>query len=283
VCSRILKASLAIPAEGATTTRDYRFLTLALLGIVLAFAISYASYFVQSLSEFNSLYALGSLIFWIAILALVFRFALSSVARSFASYARSRSGIAIFAAYMSLHLLVYGFILETIITALTGTSTNLTLQPTVGIFASPLNPIGAESILVGYFIYPNLTLTILPFLIASLSLYSIAMALIIGVLVVTNIKRALDLKSECSRLKKSTAFVAMPLIGVVGGASCCLSLPLFVSLFAPAVTLSFSYQMAYYITYFLFPPATALALKLNLSSIDKVSKKITRRNPGIVK
>jgi hypothetical protein len=277
-----LKASLEIQAK-KSASKDFQFLIFTILAIVLAFALCYESYSFQAASGFNSLYALGSLIFWGAILALVFRFPLRKVTGSFSSFVAKRNGLAIFIVYMGIHLLVYGFILETIITTVSGASTGLTFQPYVGVFSELLTPASFGSILVSLFLYPNITLVILPFLGASLALYSIAMAGIIGVLVVTNIMKALDLRNVCSKMKKSTAFVAMPIIGVVGGASCCLSLPLFVSLLAPGVILSFPYEVAYYVTYFVFPPATVLALRLNLNSIDKISKKITRKSPDITK
>lgn len=255
----------------------YQFLGLALICFVASFALSYVSYFFQSLSGFNSSQALASFIFWTAILALALRFPLRSIVKSFAGYVRSMRGFLIFTAYLSVHLVVYGFILETIVASLYPAVVNFSLQPYLSISALPLRPIGPEGILLGFFVYPNVTLTILPFLGASLSLYSIVMAIIIGVLVTTNIKKAIELRDACSRLRKSSAFVALPVLGVVGGASCCLSLPLFITLFAPAAALSYSYQVAYYVTYFLFPPITALALTLNLSSINKISNRITTK------
>ena len=277
-----MKASLEIPSKSATSRR-YRFLCIALIAIGSSFGISWASYSFQDVSGFNFLNALASLIFWIAIVGLIFRFPLNSVLKPFASYIRSKKGMVIFAAYMGVHLLVYGFILEAIIASLSGASATLIFEPFIGIFSSTLLPKSFGSILVGFFLSPNITLTIVPTIGASLALYSIAMALVIGVLVLTNVMKALELRNVCSRVRRSTAIAAMPIIGVIGGASCCLSLPLFVTLLAPAAIFSSSYQVAYYVTYFLFPSLTTLVLKLNLSSINKITKGISRQRPGIGK
>ena len=112
----------------------------------------------------------------------------------------------------------------------------------------------------------------------SLSVYSIAMAVIIGVLVQVNIMKTIEMKNSCSPRRKSSVYFALPIIGVVGGASCCLSLPIFVTLLAvPTVSLaSPSIINAYFLTYLLFPPITAVILKLNLDSINRMIRALSR-------
>jgi hypothetical protein len=177
---------------------------------------------------------------------------------------------------MSLHLLVYGFILETIVTTMIPAFGGFYVQPALSVSATPLSPFSIESVLANYFLTPSVGVDVPPYLSASLSLYSISMAIVIGILVETNIMKALELKNSYSLGRRSTAIVAVPLIGVIGGASCCLSLPVFIALIAlPASALvAPSAVLGYYMAYFFFPPATAFALKLNLDATSKISKKI---------
>lgn len=257
--------------------RSQRVLGLAILGLVLSFFFSYLSYLYENISfGLNPYSALSSILFWISIVVLLVEFPLRQVSKLFERYVKSSRGLVIFILYMSLHLLVYGFILETIVTTMYPALVGFNVQPALSISATPLFPFSIQSVLGNFFLSPSIVIDVPPFLSASLSLYSIAMAVIIGILVETNIMKALEMKRSCSLGKRSTALVAVPLIGVIGGASCCLSLPIFISLIALPVSAlaSPSVVLGYYIAYFLFPPATAFALKLNMDSINKISNKI---------
>lgn len=187
---------------------------------------------------------------------------------------KTGKGIFVYVVYTSLHLLVYGIILETIVASVYPSLWDVPVQAGAILSSQPLYPLNALTLLGNYFFNPNLIALVPPIFDVSLSLYSIAMAIIIGILVQVNIMRTIEFRNTCSLAWRSTTFLALPIIGVVGGASCCLSLPLFVTLLAaPTVSLaSPSIIAAYFLTYFLFPPGTAVILKLNLDSINRIKR-----------
>ena len=176
-----------------------------------------------------------------------------------------------------MHLIVYGFILEGIVASAYPEYYSFPVKSAIVVTSVPIYPASFFDAFFGLFIYPNISLVIPPLFGASLSLYSIVMAVIIAILVVSSILKSIELKDVCSLRRKSTSFVIVPLIGVIGGASCCLSLPIFLALLAApaAVLASPSLITAYYIAYFLFPLATVIALKLNLDVINKIGLKLT--------
>ena len=236
--------------------------------------ISYLSYFQALASPFNSSLAFSSLLFWGVILGLCFSFPLKRAIGAFLSYIKTVRGMTVYVVYTSLHLLVYGIILETIVASIYPSLWNVPVQGGLVLSSQPLYPLTTLTLLGNFFFNPNLATLVPPIFDISLSLYSIAMAIIIGILVQVNVMKTIELRNSCTTARKSTAFIALPIIGVVGGASCCLSLPLFVTLLAaPTVSLaSPSIIGAYFLTYFLFPPGTAVILKLNLDSINRIKK-----------
>src|SRR5579863_8934539 len=193
-------------SRGGHLERSPRFLG-PIIALIVSVGLGYEAYFFQagaSGSGLNPFEAFAALIFWGAIAALILLFPLRSIWKSFQSYVKTSIGAMIFVIYMCIHLLVYGFTLETILTSLApATTTNIALQPYVSISAGVLSPPALQNILLSFFIYPNVTLLLSSFLLASLSLYSIAMAVVIGILVETNIMKAIELKGVCSRLRRS--------------------------------------------------------------------------------
>lgn len=266
--------------------RNTFFITIS-IAIALSLLLSYSAYFVtQPVSGFNPYQALASLIFWLATFFLLIQYPLKGVSNAFFSRTnRSPFGLAVFASYISVHLVVYGFILEGIVATLLPASYAFPVAYSSVISAFPLYPPSALNSLLSFFFYPSIAITIPPIFGLSLSLFSVVMAFLIAMLVVTNITKARELKNACTFRRKSTVFFVLPAIGVIGGASCCLSLPLFIAfLAAPAVVLSSpSMIAAYYVTYFLFPPATVVVLKLNLDSINRLFAKISAQNKTLPK
>jgi len=246
----------------------------ALIIMVLGVSLSYLAYFMGSAYGFNPWEGAGSILFWYSVVYLVFRFPLRGTLTVFLRHVKSGVGVVAASLYVAFHLLLYGFILEAILTRLYAptfggvpaavwVNTNLVLPPT------PLNA------LLGLSYNPSITLSIPPIFGAVFSLYSISAALIIAVLVVANIGLIREVGS-CSLGLKSRVYVGLPTLGVALGASCCLSPPLLLALVAP-VTAVVTYSLpAYYATYFAFPPLAMLALYLNARSTLKIYWKIRR-------
>ena len=87
-------------------------LWLGLFAIVASAAISYLSYFQPVYSPFNSYEAFASVLFWVAVVGICFSIPLRKAASDFFVYLKTARGILIYVVYTSLHLIVYGIILE---------------------------------------------------------------------------------------------------------------------------------------------------------------------------
>lgn len=249
-------------------------LVIAIIASALA---SYGEYFTASKGVFNAYQTTFSVLFWAFLFSVIVLFPLNKIVRQFAGYARSTKGLLIFVSYLSVHLLLYGFILEGIVAVVNPDLYAAPISSALVVTAVPIYPATFFDAFFGLFIYPNISLVIPPLFGASLSLYSMAMALVIAIFVASSILKSIELRGMCSLRRKSTSFVLVPLFGVVGGASCCLSLPIFLALLAApaAVLASPSLISAYYVAYFLFPLATVIALKLNLDVINRIGTKLT--------
>ncbi|MCL5067510.1 MAG: hypothetical protein M1368_04050 [Thaumarchaeota archaeon] len=260
------------------TVRADRVTTFSLIAIAISVVLSFSAYYDQQLTGFNPYLTLASLIFWMSILAISFRNLLLGAFESFTdSISRSGKSAGVFVSYISVHLLVYGFILEAIVAAFLPHQYSFPIQYSAVLSSIPIYPPSLLDSIFSMFVYPSIAITIPPMFGLELSLYSISLALIIAVLVTSNVMSAFDLKNVCTLQRRSVAYFALPIIGVVGGASCCLSLPIFIALLAAPVATALaspSIIIAYYVTYFVFPPATAVALKLNLDSMAGLKRKL---------
>lgn len=272
-----VSSKIDVPRDKASRANWKVALALATLGLTVSLFIDYLSYFQNISSPFNGSQAFASLLFWSVILGLSFAFPLRMTAKAFRSYIKTARGISVYVVYTSLHILVYGIILETIVATIFPYFWDISVQAGLVISSQPLYPYSTLSLFGNFFFNPNLVALVPPIFDISLSLYSICMAIIIGVLVQVNVMRTIELRNTCSIIRRSTTFIALPVIGVVGGASCCLSLPLFVTLLAaPSISLaSPSIISAYFLTYFLFPPSTAVILKLNFDSTNRVKRALS--------
>jgi len=250
--------------------------SLITMGLGVLFA--YIAYFNGPPTGFNAWEGVGSLLFWYSVVYLVLRFPFRGAFNVFLKYIGSRMGILASSLYVAFHLLLYGFILEVIfvhlyapsfggVPAAVWVNTNLVLPPT------PLNT------LLGLSYNPSITLSVPPIFGAVLSLYSFSSALIIAVLVVVNVGLVREVGS-CPLGLKSRVYVGLPALGIVLGASCCLSPPILLALAAPATAVITYSLPAYYVTYFTFPPLAMLALYLNARSTAKIHRRLTRNAPA---
>jgi hypothetical protein len=240
-------------------------LTFLILGVVL----SYFGYIWGSISP-NPNEFLGSVFFWYAIVSLLLVFPLREATRDFSIFIRKRLGAAVFVGYLVIHLLLYGFLLEGILTSIYGTAA-LAVSPGFLITTNVFSPASLSSTLFDLAYNPSVIVTVAPVFSAALSLYSISVAVIIAVLVVANIGKTTEIGELCTRAKRARSFVVLPALGIVFGASCCLSVAGLVSLVVPSASLLTSVVWIYYVTYFIFPAIAVVLLYLNLQSIQKIS------------
>lgn len=196
------------------TKTIYR-LTLVFLGLGLTYIGE---------TRFNEVISiLGSILFWSSILVISFS-ALNKPILVLKSNRRLNSFV-LFFSYLVVHLFVYSIALEKLLTDVYGqlfsiSSPFFTLSYTQfygnALLASVYNLIFNPSLVIG--IPPNFYI--------ELSLYAVIMGLIVATLVSSTILRV---KNLFGLLKRMRVALLAPLLGVLGGGSCCISLPLLIS------------------------------------------------------
>jgi len=247
--------------------------TILLLLLIFSFPVCLYSYYISSLSILNGYETLASFMFWSSIISLAFLFPLKKTVKLFFLYVRSIRAVALFAAYLVIHLFLYGLMLEGILIYLYRIPPTI-FQTSISFSAILAYPESLVSILADFAFNPSLNFAIPPGYSLALSLYSFAVAMVIGVLVVTNVMKVIELSRICSVAQKSRAFLALPALGVIGGATCCLSIPILISLVAPVTAVVSGSISVYYIAYLGFPVATSIALKYNLDSTIKIGSRL---------
>lgn len=212
----------------------------------------------------------GPAVFWVAAVFFLLAVPFRDAAREFAKSVRTTLGAAAFVLYISIHLLLYGFLFDVILAAYYGIGA---FAATAGFFVTTnlFNPPSPTSFAFDIAYNPIMVLTAPPIFSAALSFYSISVALVIAVLVVANIGRTRELGKLRTGTNKAKAFVLLPAVGIVFGASCCLSVAGLISLAAPAAAVLTSSPWIYYVTYFLFPCIAVAVLYLNLRSMGRAS------------
>jgi hypothetical protein len=212
----------------------------------------------------------GPAVFWVAAVFFLLAVPFRDAARVFAKSVRTTLGAAAFVVYISIHLLLYGFLFDVILASYYGIGA---FAATAGLFVTTnlFSPPSPVSVAFDIAYNPIIVLTAPPIFSAALSFYSIAVALVIAVLVVANIGRTRELGKLRTGTNKARAFVLLPAVGIVLGASCCLSVAGLISLAAPAASVLTSSPWIYYVTYFLFPCIAVAVLYLNLQSMGRAS------------
>jgi hypothetical protein len=247
---------------------------MALVLVVVSFSILLFAYSLGPGPIFDGYEAVASLVFWFSILASVLAIPLRPVVELFLVYLRKQRGIAVFVSYISVHLLLYGLILEGILTYLYKVPP-LISQPSVNASAILAYPESVITMFEDLAFNPSFNFAIPPGYALSLSVYSFVIALIIAMLVLTNVLKVSEMSKICTTRQKSFAIVALPALGVVGGATCCISLPFLISLLAPATAVVANSIGIYYVAYLAFPLATAVALKMNLDATSKIAVRLS--------
>ncbi len=210
-----------------------------------------------------------SLIFWALILVMVFGVILRNAFLSFLGVLRRRMWARILLpSYLLVHLLVYGLVLERILVSIFGRP-----DYNVGqyVFVQPggaFYPHTLFNALIQLTLNPSIILFLPPFYGIELTLFSFSSAIIISVLIVVHLERL----SVCAdTIRKAGGSVLYPLIGVVGGASCCISLPGIFLDFTPlasSILLVPLWVDVLNVLYYLLPVTVIALLALTLKQFD---------------
>lgn len=253
------RRSLAVPIHG--------FSVIALAVVSAYFAYVWGSTLV------NPAEILAPLLFWYGLSFLLLSYPFRSAVRDFSRYIRTAAGAVVFAVYLVIHILLYGFLLEGILTSFYGknfftTAVGATLTTTT------FTPPSAINVILSLWYNPWITLTTPPAFTTTLSLYSLVIAVIIDILIVANIGKTRELGKACSLGARSRSIVIFPALGIAFGASCCLSVPLLFTIAVPSAAALSSLLWVYDATYFLFPPFAVVLLYLNLGSVRKITANV---------
>ncbi len=216
---------------------------------------------------------LGSALFWYAVSFLLFAYPLRRAWDVFLKHVRTAAGAAAFTSYLAVHVVLYGFILESVLVSFfdrPATSTTASVFVTTSVFAPP----SISNAVLALWFNPWIIVTLPPIFDDALSFYSIAIAVVIAVLIVANLGKTRELGKMCSTGLRSRSLLLFPALGIVLGASCCLSVPVLVTVAAPSALAVTSLVWVYDATYFLFPPFAVALLCLNLYSVSKAAEKL---------
>lgn len=235
--------------------------------------VSYLSYSTPVL-EFNPYQAAGSVLFWGGALALLYALFLAGPAALAARYARTRVGAAVGGAYLVVHLLLYGFVLEGILVIIAGIHSYI-FSPAVYLSTDTLFPASLWNAVEGIAFSPNINFVLPPVFELSLSVFSFFVAITVDVLILANIAKVKEIGVR-SWVSRSRAYVAMPAVGILLGASCCMSLPVVLSIVSPNLEQAVAYGWAFYVTYFVLPVLGIAVLKLNLDLASRIAATASR-------
>lgn len=252
--------------------------------IGLAVVMSFFAYLWGSMSP-NPAELLAPAMFWYAVCFLLVAYPLRHAWDDFRRHIKTVFGAGVFVLYLAIHVLLYGFLLESILVSFFAqpyTSAAASVAVTTTVFA----PANLGNAVLALWFNPWITLTIPPLFDDALSFYSLAAAVVIAILIVANIGRTRELGRLCSANLRSRSTIIFPAVGIVLGASCCLSVPVLVVLAAPTAAALSASQWLYDVTYFLFPGLAVILLYLNLRSVDRIAAAVSRpsasEGPGAV-
>jgi hypothetical protein len=223
------------------------------------------------MNNFNITAAMASVVFWtcLAVVSLMLPFR-RAVSLAFSSVRRSKLFLALVPGYLAVHLVIYGVLLEAILTGIYG---GVSAYTAAGLYITggfALFPHTLSSVAVSLTLSPSIELLIPPQFGASISMFALYTGVVIDLLVISNIAAFLKIRQ---RAKKVMGSVAVPLIGVTLGASCCLSVPELLAIASPSLSgLLFTPLglVAQNAIYYLLPLLVIGLLALNFQSISKI-------------
>jgi hypothetical protein len=243
---------------------------ISLAASLAAFIIFYSVTGSVYISNTASLIATASsIIFWVYLLAFVLMLPLKEGYSLFVEGIRKSSMKLLFVLYLAIHLVIYGVFLELILES---------------IYAYPLagqNSLFRIFLAGNYAFYPHSIATVMEVLTLNPSIsvlfpralgvalgpFAVFSAVIIDVLVVANVNLLLKLSKT---LLKFGGSIALPAVGVIGGASCCLSIPSLLAIASPTIA-AFLYLpvgiLIQNILYYGLPLIVIIILALNLKTL----------------
>jgi hypothetical protein len=244
--------------------------------IVILFG-SFAAYFLltESLTPNNAVIGpvIASAAFWGALTLLIIGFPLrKSLNIAYNAVRKSGWFLALVPAYLLIHLVIYGILLESI---LIGAYGGVEPYSGVGVFFTgsfAFTPHSLFNVILSLTVSPSFTVIIPPYFSATISTFAMFTALSIDILVVANISVFMQV---AQRVKQVTGSVAVPLIGVVLGAGCCLSIPELVAIASPSLSVLLYTPLgllAQDVLYYFLPLSVIVILALNLNAIAKVNR-----------
>jgi hypothetical protein len=244
-------------------------LALGLTFLCLGVGLSYFGYLWGDV-PLNPGELLGSFLFWYGAVYLVLAFPFRKVLQGFSNYIRTALGAGVFVGYLAVHLILYGFLLDVILASIFG-SNYLAVSPAFFAVTNVFSPPSLTSAMLDLAYNPSIVVAVPPVFSAALSFYAISVALLIAFLVVASIGKTREISDLCTKARKARSFVLLPAIGIVFGASCCLSVAGLVSLAVPSTAQLTSSLWVYFAIYFLLPLIAMALLYLNLRSIEGIS------------
>ncbi|WP_338598769.1 hypothetical protein V6M85_08525 [Sulfolobus tengchongensis] len=180
----------------------------------------------------------------------------------------------IFSSYLLVHYLVYSVAIIELLTYIYKPITVNSQTPFISVFSTPFGSTPSlPNFGLSLLFNPTVTAFIPPNIVIELSLYSIAMGLYIAILVTSSLITIISIN------KKFKYFAFIPLIGIIAGASCCVSIPVLLAEsleLSNIVFLSTTAWQAIFIAYVSLPILTVAFLKHLSSSLLKVRSKLVR-------
>jgi len=222
---------------------------------------------------------LAPALFWYAVCFLLVAYPLRHAWEDFLQYIRTAVGAGVFVLYLAVHVVLYGFLLESLLVSAFDqpyTSATASFFITTSVFSPP----SLSNAVLALWFNPWMVLTIPPVFDDALSFYSIAIAVVIAILIVANIGKTRELGKVCSANLRSRSMLVLPALGIVFGASCCLSVPVLITLAAPAGAALSATLWIYDVTYFFFPLIAVVLLYFNLGSVNKIASNVIQSAAG---
>ncbi|WP_432518143.1 hypothetical protein [Saccharolobus islandicus] len=208
-------------------------------------------------------------IFWIFLIYLLFRTIFRGELSAIKEF-RSNVKWGIFSSYIVVHYLLYSIAIEALLSYLY--KPLVYPQPfSISVFTTPFINSNLVNLGLSLLFNPTITVFIPPNLIVDLSLYSISLGLLISILVTSSLAIILSLN------RKLKYITLVPLIGLITGAGCCISIPVLLANALELSNLIFLTTPAWqiiFIAYVSLPILTVIFLKHLSNSLIKLKNKI---------
>ena len=238
-------------------------LILMVSGLAITYSAPYSNYVVYV--------TFGNLFFWLPLTFILTK----SVVRKVFSYLSknwNKKSLAIFSTYLSIHYFVYSIALERLLTSIYGELFRIS-SPFLTFSVSYFYPPGPYTFLINLIFNPSIVIGFPPNYYLELSFYSVIMGFLIDGVVTTTILRVLEIYKKV----RIRAIIIPPILGVLAGGSCCVSIPVILATAIPAANVLFFLPIgntALFLAYILLPPVTLIGLIFHFNSLfPKISRK----------